>query len=193
MIATDSFVAVMARFDADADAAAGELFHRFADRLVALARRQFEPRLAYRVDPEEVVQSAFKSFFVRHRAGRFEVSGWPSVWGLLTVITLRKCADRVAYYRAACRDARREVDDSSGYGADGVRNREPSPDEAAVLAEMVDGLLASADPDDRPVLELSLQGYSAADISARLGRAVRSVHRIRERAHKHLLRLQANG
>jgi RNA polymerase sigma-70 factor, ECF subfamily len=190
MTATDSFVAVMERFDSDREAAAREVFMKFAGRLVALTRRQFEPRLAHRVDAEEVVQSAFKSFFVRQRAGRFDVGGWPSVWGLLTVITLRKCADRVAYYRAACRDARREVNDPDGRAWDDAPNRDPSPHEAAALAELVDGLLAAADPDDRPVLELSLQGHSAADIAVKLGRAVRTVHRIRERVHTRLRRLQ---
>ena len=38
-----------------------------------------------------------------------EVGSWDSLWGLLTVITLRKCSERAAYYRAQCRDVAREV------------------------------------------------------------------------------------
>ena len=59
----------MERLRAGDDEAAREVFDRFARRLVGLARRRFDRRLAHRVDPEDVVQSAFKSFFVRHREG----------------------------------------------------------------------------------------------------------------------------
>ena len=91
---------LLERLRSDEDAAARDVFQRFARRLVALTRRQFEPRLAHRVDPEDVVQSAFKSFFVRHREGKLQVGDWDNLWGLLTLITLRKCADRVEYLRA---------------------------------------------------------------------------------------------
>jgi RNA polymerase sigma-70 factor (ECF subfamily) len=47
------------------------------------------------------------------------------------------------------------------------------------------------DPDERAVLELSLQGYTATEISERLGRAERSVRRLRERVRKRLERMQA--
>ena len=192
---SDSFAAVMGRFAEDEDAAAREVFDRYAGRLIALARRRFEPRLACRVDPEDVVQSAFKSFFVRHRDGKFEVSGWRNVWGLLIRITLRKCADRVEYLRAGCRDVRREAFDPTGAEQpwEVAAAREPSPEQAAVLAETVDALRQLLDDDDRPVLELSLQGYSAAEIGERLGRAVRTVHRIRERVHKRLQALHPGG
>jgi RNA polymerase sigma-70 factor (ECF subfamily) len=191
MIATESFAAVMDLFESDTDAAAREVFVKFAGRLVALTRGQFEKRLAHRVDPEEVVQSAFKSFFVRQRAGGYQLHGWPGVWGLLTVITLRKCADRVAHLQAARRDVRREVyDPAAADRPDTGLNRDPSPEEAAVLAETVERLFRVVDAGDRPVLELSLQGHSAAEISLRLGRALRTVHRIRERVQAHLRRLQ---
>ena len=44
---------------------------------------------------------------------------------------------------------------------------------------------------ERPILELSLQGYTASEISVRLGRAERSVRRLREHIRKRLERLQA--
>jgi RNA polymerase sigma-70 factor, ECF subfamily len=56
-----------------------------------------------------VVQSAYKSFFLRYGAGKLEVRDWGNLWGLLTMITLRKCLDRVEYHRAGCRDVQREA------------------------------------------------------------------------------------
>src|SRR5262245_13035908 len=91
------------------DDAPREVFRRFTSQLIALARRRFAPKFRYRVDPEDVVQSAYKSFFIRYGEGRVEVDNWRSLWGLLTLITLRKCAERVAYLRAGCRDLSREA------------------------------------------------------------------------------------
>jgi RNA polymerase sigma-70 factor (ECF subfamily) len=67
-------------------------------------------------------------------------------------------------------------------------DREPSPEEAILLTETVEELLRELDPDERPVLELSLQGFSATEISERIGRSERSVRRLRERIRKRLQR-----
>ena len=109
MSASDSLAELMGRLRSGEDGAAREVFIRFAGRLVGLARRHLDARLAVKVDPEDVVQSAYKSFFVRHRDGGLEVGSWDGLWGVLTVITLRKCADRAAYYRAEKRDVGREA------------------------------------------------------------------------------------
>ena len=188
MTRSDSFAVIEGRLRLGEDEAAREVFQRFARRLLALTRRQFEQRLAHRVDAEGVVQSAFKSFFVRHREGKLQVENWNALWGLLTVITLRKCADRVEYHRAARRDFGREA---VLYQENDVSlDREPDPHEAAVLAETVEQLFRAAEPDERPVLELSLQGLTAAEISLRLGRALRTVHRLREQVRKRLERMR---
>jgi RNA polymerase sigma-70 factor (ECF subfamily) len=194
MTADDSFPALMERLRSGEDEAAREVFVRFAARLVGLARKHLDARLAARVDPEDVVQSAYKSFFVRQREGGLEVGTWDGLWGVLTLITLRKCADRAAYYRAGKRDVARER--GGGAGDDDLLgnlalDREPGPEEAAVLAETVEALFrALDDPDERGVLELSLQGYSTAEISSQLGRAERSVRRLRESIRKKLERMR---
>jgi RNA polymerase sigma-70 factor (ECF subfamily) len=192
MTETDSCAALMAGLRTGEGAAAEAVFRRFSRQLVALARRQIARRLAHRVDPEEVVQSAFKSFFVRHRAGRLEVETWDGLWGLLTLITLRKCADRVEYLRAARRDVGREVSAPEGQAPPWqlAPDREPAPEEAALLAETVEHLFRAADADERPVLELSLQGCTAAEIGLRLGRAVRTVQRLRGQIRRRLERMR---
>ena len=67
---TSSFADVMDRLRSGEDDAARDVFVRFARRLIGLARKHLDGRLAVKVDPEDVVQSAYKSFFVRHRDGR---------------------------------------------------------------------------------------------------------------------------
>ncbi len=195
-MAEESFALLMGRLRSGEDAAAREVFVRFAARLAGLARRHLDARLAVKVDPEDVVQSAYKSFFLRQRGGELDVGNWDGLWGVLTLITLRKCADRAAYYRAGKRDVAREIaggasGDSSPSVADLAIDREPQPDEAAGLAETVEALFRSIDDsDERAILELSLQGYSTTEISEKLGRAERSVRRLRERVRKRLERMQ---
>jgi RNA polymerase sigma-70 factor (ECF subfamily) len=195
MSVKDSFVALMDRLRAGDDDAAREVFERYTRQLVALTRRQVKQQLAHKVEPEDVVQSAFKSFFVRQREGKLEARSWQSLWGLLTMITLRKCADRINYVQAQRRDAARERGTAEGdveLWREAV-DREPLPEEAAVLAETLEELYRSLDEEERPILELSLQGYSAAEISELLGRAQRSVRRLRERIRKRLERLRETG
>src|SRR5262249_32837576 len=96
---SDSFAEFLTRLQARDSAAAEELFQRFAHQLIALARRRIADGLRHKVDPEEIVQSAYKSFFGRYGEGPLDVVNWNSLWGLLTLITVRKCAERVAYYR----------------------------------------------------------------------------------------------
>src|SRR5262245_66516404 len=99
MSQNESFAELMDRLRSGEDAAAREVFGRFAARLVGLARRNLGGHLAVKVDPEDVVQSAYKSFFLRQRDGGLEVVSWDGLWGVLTMITVRKCADRAAYYQ----------------------------------------------------------------------------------------------
>src|SRR5829696_10081418 len=171
MAETESFPRLMARLRSGEDAAAREVFERFAGRLVALTRGRFNRLLARKVDPEDVVQSAFKSFFVRHRAGKLDVGDCDGLWSLLTLIALRKCADRAEYFLADRRDAARErTGPAGGDGSDAwlaALDRQPRPEEAVILAETVEHLLRDVGAHERPVLELSLQGYTAPEISVR--------------------------
>lgn len=193
---SNSFAGFMDRLHSQDDAAAEELFERFALQLIALARRHIGDGLRHKVDPEDVVQSAYKSFFFRYGAGNLEVVNWNSLWGLLTLITVRKCAERAAYHRAECRNAALEV--SLARGDDEAPwqdplGREPTPLEAAVLAETVEKLLAGLDEEDRPILELSLQGYTTREISDRVGRAERTVRLLREGVRHRLEQVQRDS
>jgi RNA polymerase sigma-70 factor (ECF subfamily) len=192
----DSFPEFFARLKAGDSSAPREMFQRFTHQLVALARKRFGPPIVYKVDPEDIVQSTWKSFFSRYGDGNLELDGWNSLWGLLTLITLRKCDERNAYHRAACRDPAREVpppaSDEVGHWLDAL-SREPTPDEAALLSETVEQLLADLDEDERPIVELSLQGHTTQEISERLDYPERTVRRLRERVRHRLERGQQTG
>lgn len=190
---SNSFAEFLAKLHSGDDAAAQELFERFAHQLIALALRHIDAGLRHKVDPEDVVQSAYKSFFSRYGDGNLEVVNWNSLWGLLTLITVRKCAERAAYHRAERRDAAREV--AAPRGEDAAPwpehfGREPTPLEAAVLSETVEQLFAGLDEEERPILKLSLQGYTTREISERVGRAERTVRLLREGIRHRLEEMQ---
>jgi len=193
----DSFEVLMTRLKAGDDAAATEIFNRFARRLVGLARSRLDDRMRQKVDPEDVMQSAFKSFFRVQGDGKLEMANWDSMWAILTVITLRKCGHRVEYFHAARRDVSREVtprrnSDDSVPSFQAIA-RDPTPSDAAMLEETVEQLLHGLEPREQEVVTLCLQGHTAAEISERVGRTERTVHRILERIRKRLDRLQASA
>lgn len=188
----DSFHALMGRLRGGDDRAADEVFRRFAGRLIALARGRLDPLMRRKVDPEDVLQSVFKSFFVRQAQGQWELTGWSSLWGLLTAMTIRKCVRRAVHFRAACRDVRRETnpqprpeDSAPGWEALG---REPTPDEVAVLAETLAGLLSGLSVRDREIVLLHLQGHPGLDIAAQAHCTERTVQRVLERLRGQLER-----
>jgi RNA polymerase sigma-70 factor (ECF subfamily) len=184
-----SFDRLMARLRGGDDEAAATVFHRFACQLITLARDQLGTWMRSKVDPEDIVQSVFRSFFVRFQSEAWQFVNWDSLWGLLTLITLRKCSNWCEYLCRECRDGRREIDGGAALCSDAPWepiDPAPSPSEAAMLTEAVERLLNGLAPPERAVVELSLQGYSAAEIAERLGRATRSVRRVREQVRKWL-------
>src|SRR5437016_3003501 len=104
MSSDDSFEFLVSRLQAGDPDAATAIFGRFARRLIALARVHLSSQLRQKVDPEDVLQSVFRSFFRRQAAGEFELQNWDGMWALLSVITLRKCGHQADHYLALCRD-----------------------------------------------------------------------------------------
>jgi RNA polymerase sigma-70 factor (ECF subfamily) len=196
MMDEENFDQLMARLRAgDADAAA-TVFNRFAHRLIGLARAQLDDGIRRKEDPEDIVQSVYRSFFRRQRAGEFQLDSWESLWVVLTVITLRKCGNHIEYFHAARRDVAREARLPPGEAwktLEAVAARDPTPSEAAVLAETVEELLRGLETFDREVLVLQLQGCTIPEISAQVTRAERTVRRAIERIRRRLSRLQAEA
>jgi RNA polymerase sigma-70 factor (ECF subfamily) len=172
-----------------ADPAAREVLDCFSRRLIALARAHLHAQLQHKVDAEDVVQSAYKSLFLRYGDDALSTHRVDSLWRLLALITLRKCADRVRHYNAECRNVTREAavesDNQLSPWQDAI-GREPMPEHAAALSEIVEEILGELAPAERPIIELSLQGFSTREVSEQLGRAERSVRRVRERVKRRL-------
>ena len=181
----------MAQLRSGDNDAAGKVFHRFAKQLIVLASKQLDPQLRRKVDAEDVTQSVFRSFFAHQAAGELvDLGSWDSLWGMLVVMTLRKCLRQKSFFYADCRDILREVTFTpsaaeSGAGCD-FCDRQPTPEEAAVLSETVADLLEQFAGRPRQILTLFLQGLSAPEISAQVGCTERTVFRTYERVKEWL-------
>src|SRR5262249_13803141 len=70
--------------------AAAAFLHPYASRLIALPRNRLPAKLSAPVDPEDVVQSVYRSFFARARSGRYDLQRGGDLWRLLMTIPLHK-------------------------------------------------------------------------------------------------------
>ncbi|HVA51319.1 MAG TPA: RNA polymerase sigma factor [Pirellulales bacterium] len=193
MAINPEFQALLERVKSGDQEAGRLLFERFTRRLIGLARTRLDSAVGGRVDPEDVVQSAYKSFFVRLSRGDFQLDDWGNAWGVLTTITLRKCGHRIEYLRAACRNIALEAaspaspDDSVAAWEPIARG--PTPAEAISLAELVERLLDGLDARDRQIELLRLQGFTEQEIAVQVGRTDRTVRNVLARTRARLERL----
>jgi RNA polymerase sigma-70 factor (ECF subfamily) len=157
--------------------ASTELYLRYAERLLALAASQSSPDLARRVDPEDIVQSVFRTFFRRASLGHYTVPDGEEIWKLLLVIALNKVRATGAFHRADKRDVRRT---SGGQAFDRAVESEPSPDETALgfLRIVVEELLQDLPEAHRRMIELRIEGHEVREIATAVHRSKRSVERV---------------
>ena len=176
--------------DGDQDAA-GEIFGRYAERLLALARSRLSIHLARYLDPEDVVQSAYRSFFVGARDGKYVLQRSGDLWRLLVGITVHKLQHQVERRSAKKRAVGREKDlrqDGEAFDAAALA-REPTPDEAAALADTIAHLLEPLEPLQRRMVALRLDGYRLEEIATEVARSERTVRRVLEQFKDDLMQI----
>jgi RNA polymerase sigma-70 factor (ECF subfamily) len=145
-------------------------------------------KFAQRVDPEEVVQSVYRTFFADAQEGRYELQRGGDLWRLLVAMALHKLNDQVKYHSRRKRAVDRDVDTEEGLfgiGAD-LLTREPSPLEAVALVDEVEQLMSQLDPAHRSMVELRLQGHTIEEVAARTRFSERTVRYVLERLKQQL-------
>jgi RNA polymerase sigma factor (sigma-70 family) len=176
-----SFDELMSRLRQGDNEAARQLFERFAQRLIALIRQQLDERLRGRIDPEDVMQSVFLSFFCRSQEEEFQLRDWDDLWALLTRMTLNKLGHHLSYHLAERRSVQRESEEpipSADVSSWTIVAREPTPLEAMILSETVEELLRPLNSRDRTIAMLALEGYTRHEIAEQAGCTERTVYRV---------------
>lgn len=153
--------------------AATKIYLRYADRLRALAHRQTATDLRSRLDPEDIVQSVFRTFFRHASVGHYQVPEGEELWKLFLVIALNKIRSTGAWHHAAKRDARVTVSDEA-------ITQQPSEDEnsLAILNLVIDDMLAAMPPSNQQIIKLRIAGQEVEEIARQVDRSKRSVERV---------------
>jgi RNA polymerase sigma-70 factor (ECF subfamily) len=175
-----SFALLILRLQARDPAAANEVVYRFRARLAALARRRLHSSVRAHLDPEDIVQSAFRSFFRRQSRAPFELDDWRDLWQVLACITARKCARKAKM-------GRREYPSSGTL--EGCIDPRPSPEEAATMKDTIAYLVHDLSNRERALFFLRLDGWSSREISECFGCTERKVQRLMELIRGRLHRL----
>jgi RNA polymerase sigma factor (sigma-70 family) len=176
---SDTSVETWRRFRANSPGAADALFERYVGRLTALARSRLSPKLAARLDAEDVVQSAYLSFFRRAGMGDFTIAGSGDLWRLLAVLTIHKLQSRVEHHSARKRTYRRDMPLHSGDGSLAADQAvaEFSPSDVIAIREAVELLLAGLEAPQAQAVQMRLDEFSVPEIAAELGCSERTVRR----------------
>ena len=158
----DSF---LGRLNSDSDSAAHELDQRYRTKLCQLVEREMNRRFQRREDPEDVVQSAFRTFYRRNAIGEFQIDSSGDLWRLLGTITRHKMLKHVEKLNAGKRNPQREEYPEG----DALQGRVPTPEEAVIATDLIEKVLDGLDETYAEVLLMRLQKYTEEEIAAQLG------------------------
>lgn len=172
----------------DEETAAAELVRRFGDPLRRIADRRLGGPLRRRVDADDVLQSAFRTFFRRTREGRLKLDDAARLWNLLCAITLTKVRQHARFHGRRRRAVNRE---SPGPVSSTSHRPEPKLSgriffEGVDFADHFRQLLDVLDDDERRVVLLKLEERTSREIAAELGTSERTVRRMLARVRARL-------
>jgi RNA polymerase sigma factor (sigma-70 family) len=167
--------------------AARQIWMRYSQQMLALARKRLGTAERRAADEEDVALSAFHSLCHRLKEGQFpELKDRESLWKLLTTIIARKAAAELRRNFCQKRGGGQVHGESTffqadetvnDFGIDNIAGLDPTPEFAAEMMEQCSNLLARLPDDCRQVALLKLDGYSNEEIAGRLGVALRTVER----------------
>ena len=146
---------LMRRFRQGEDDAPTQLYLRYAERLQALATKQTSAELGRRLDPEDIVQTVFRTFFRRVAQGNYDVPDGEEIWKLVRRTNSGDANDLV-------------IQEASGKDETAL----------AVLRMVVDDVLTGLSESHRKMIELRIEGHEVVEISQAVGRSKRSVERV---------------
>lgn len=169
-----------------------EFWDRFGPMLMCLAEKNLSPGVKRRLGPEDIAQSACRSFLRRARDRQYQLDDSDSLWRLLCVITLTKVREKTRFHFRQKRGVQFEVvlDEKAS-----IACREAAEIDPAQLAEFNDFLsavLESLDEEEQSMLELRLQHYTQEEIAERLGCSERTVRRILKRVQRNFEKIIAS-
>lgn len=169
--------------------AAQQLWQRYLDRLVRLARQKLGLAPRRVSDEEDVALSAFHGFLMGVEQGRFaRLEDRHDLWQVLVMITQRKAIGQKRRQLALKRGGRklvgesaiqrRDADTSTGAGMAQVPDHEPTPQFADQVGEQLTRLLDRLGDDElRRIALAKMEAYNNREIAAQLNISLRAAER----------------
>jgi DNA-directed RNA polymerase specialized sigma24 family protein len=189
MSSTHSVTRWLGRLKAGDQGAAQQLWARYFEQLVRVARARLAGARRRVADEEDVALGALDSFCRAAAQGRFpDLHDRHGLWPLLVAITTQKAIKQVQHERRQKRGGG-AVRGGSALGGPGgdpnepggweqVLGREPSPAFACQVADECRRLLDQLQEEPlRSVALWKMEGYTNAEIAAKLGCIERTVER----------------
>jgi RNA polymerase sigma-70 factor (ECF subfamily) len=175
------------RCESNDQAAAAELYRRYSQRLRRLAESEISRRLRRRVEPDDILQSVFRTFFRRTAKGDFTIDHSGALWNLLVRITLTKIRGQAEHHQAGKRDiaAERSLDGESASPEAAYAG--PDSEQVVGLIDEIETVVARFKPPGPQIFCMHLQGYTSSEIATQTGCTRRLVSLTLERI-KSLLR-----
>lgn len=169
-----------------------EFWNEYSPQLHKIAEKHLADKLRRRIGPEDVVQSACRTFFRRIQGGMLELSDSESLWRLLCAITLTKVREQARFHLRRKRGLDQEIQAASATdsSSEGFPFTAPGPSPAALaeFADQLQNLLASLDEEERQIVDLKLQEFTHEEVAQKLGLSERTVRRIFKRLQAKLAR-----
>jgi len=169
--------------------AASELFERYYLRLLELIRRNAGWQIRLAEDSVDVAQSALRSFFAQIQDGQTAVGKDDSLWPLLVTIALNKIRNRGKFWQRKKRDPK--LRKTLENGRDPLIG-DPTPEDAAIVEELIDKLLEPFSERRQQILRLILEGTPVKEIAAEVGTTERTVYNTRLAAAEILERINTD-
>jgi RNA polymerase sigma factor (sigma-70 family) len=178
---SDDWFALLSRGDPDV---VSEFWAIFGEPLRRVAERQISAALARRIDPDDIVQSACRTFFRRAKQGEFDCSDTDDLWRLMLTITLNKARMQARFQSRKRRQmsAERPLDAVADPAAEQFEQAIAAVD----LADFLEMVFRQLDDESRDILQRSLDGQTQKEIAAALGCSERTVRRIKSRTREDL-------
>jgi RNA polymerase sigma factor (sigma-70 family) len=155
----------------DRHSAVGSLLAVYFDRLVQLARQRLHNLPGMAGYDEDVALRSFHSIYQRvcDPERPLQLSGRDDLWRLLAARTISRAIDLIRRHRPA------EV--PGEHDLEQLLSGEPTPEEAAEMADECRRLLDLLEPQLRQIALWKVEGYTNEEIAARLDCVPRTVER----------------
>lgn len=156
----------------------GTLLHEVAERRLAAALRR-------RVGAEDVVQSVCRTFLRRVQGGELVLEDAERLWHLLCAIAVAKTREQARFHGRDKRNVHAQVGLEPADGGEELVAAIPSPESAAIAAQ-IEEAIEQLDDEERQIVLLKIADLTNDEIAEKLGCSERTVRRLIQKVREEL-------